>query len=323
MKKIVSVFCATVFAPSMLFGQITTTRVTESTEPIKTAQYDSTRNFLGRDVKGYIGQELYLNGVPNELRGFGYRDFYKEPNDMLVFNTTNIYNCCAPSNKFNSKYEGLAEKYFKVLDVTEYPKSYGKEHILKLQEKTSEIVIYYKYNIQFESSFPFIVVGFFEKLKQHIGQTYIFGEIKQLNHFRDNPDLDMKTGKQIIFEIGKEWKCIDVTVSEKTYNLSMVFEDGAGQTLIAPYDRIVGDKKYHNIFNKVDADKYKAKFGKDTWNMILQGKLKLGMTSQMCILSWGMPNKINETITAGKKTEQWVYPNNYLYFTNGVLTAMQ
>jgi hypothetical protein len=33
---------------------------------------------------------------------------------------------------------------------------------------------------------------------------------------------------------------------------------------------------------------------------------------------------ITETITAGKKSEQWVYKDdNYLYFDNGELTAIQ
>ena len=37
----------------------------------------------------------------------------------------------------------------------------------------------------------------------------------------------------------------------------------------------------------------------------------------------GGPQKINETITAGKKTEQWVYEDNYLYFDNDKLTVIQ
>ena len=36
---------------------------------------------------------------------------------------------------------------------------------------------------------------------------------------------------------------------------------------------------------------------------------------------WGVPDKINETITS--KIEQWVYSDNYLYLDNGKLTAIQ
>lgn len=63
--------------------------------------------------------------------------------------------------------------------------------------------------------------------------------------------------------------------------------------------------------------------GNDDWQLILDGKVKIGMTKEMCDLSWGKPKSINETITSGKKSEQWVYSDNYLYFDNGILTAMQ
>lgn len=39
--------------------------------------------------------------------------------------------------------------------------------------------------------------------------------------------------------------------------------------------------------------------------------------------SWGKPRSINRTSTAQGDSEQWVYDGNYLYFSNGVLTAIQ
>jgi hypothetical protein len=52
------------------------------------------------------------------------------------------------------------------------------------------------------------------------------------------------------------------------------------------------------------------------------------MTDEMAKLSWGFPAKINKTITASGTNEQWVYENlfsdnEYLYFENGKLTAIQ
>jgi hypothetical protein len=39
---------------------------------------------------------------------------------------------------------------------------------------------------------------------------------------------------------------------------------------------------------------------------------------------WEGPDDVNTTVTAFGTTEQWVYSGNrYLYFTNGVLTAIQ
>lgn len=39
---------------------------------------------------------------------------------------------------------------------------------------------------------------------------------------------------------------------------------------------------------------------------------------------WGYPARVNTTITAKGRREQWVYESgNYLYFENGILTIIQ
>ena len=66
------------------------------------------------------------------------------------------------------------------------------------------------------------------------------------------------------------------------------------------------------------------KYGKYYGELILAGKVKLGMTKQMCIEAWGQPEDINRTIVQGNINEQWVYSLDcYLYFDNGILTAIQ
>ena len=51
----------------------------------------------------------------------------------------------------------------------------------------------------------------------------------------------------------------------------------------------------------------------------------IGMTKAEALASvWGRPKKINRTTTARGEAEQWVYgDNNYLYFDDGILTAIQ
>ncbi len=54
--------------------------------------------------------------------------------------------------------------------------------------------------------------------------------------------------------------------------------------------------------------------------------VEIGMTSNDVrrSLAWGAPDKINKTVTARGTSEQWVYKNNqYLYFENNILTAIQ
>lgn len=53
-------------------------------------------------------------------------------------------------------------------------------------------------------------------------------------------------------------------------------------------------------------------------------KIRLGMTSKLVRCIYGAPVDVNTTVTGSGAREQWVYgEGEYLYFTNGVLTAAQ
>lgn len=56
---------------------------------------------------------------------------------------------------------------------------------------------------------------------------------------------------------------------------------------------------------------------------VLRREVVIGMTRYQAEASWGKPSQINETTTAAGIREQWVYGGAYLYFENGVLTAIQ
>jgi hypothetical protein len=303
-------------------GQITTTKVASRYDESKVSKYDSLSNFLGKEVYKYLGQDLYLKGKSESLRKYGYKGFYTDYNRAQFDGS--VYKCC---DSYNSKYSELVGRYFKVLDIIKHPKAteneylYGNKYYLKLQEKSSGDIVYYEYDTEYERSFSFIVVGFFEKLKKHTkGQKYIFGNTK-LRFGED--ELDVKTGKKIVFELGEKWECIDVTIEEQYYNLSLLLKDDDGQIMAIGYEMVIGANKFHDVFTENEAEKYKTSFGVENWNSILQGKVRIGMTKEMCKLSWGDPERINETITAGKISEQWVYTDNYIYFENGKLTVIQ
>lgn len=313
-----------IFAPTISFGQITTTKVASKTDQIANTSYDSTRNFLSKDVNQYLGQVLYLNGKAESLRKYGYEGFLIDFTKDKYTNKSNIYKCC---ENYNSKYDELVGKYFKVLEVNKHPKLleneylYGKKFYLKLQENESEDIVYYEYDSEFEHSFPFIVVGFFENLKKKaLGNKFVFGKT---NLRFGNDEADVQKGKIIEFELGEEWECFDVTIEEKYYRLSLLLKDNDEQVLAINYEMAIGSKKFHDVFTKEEANAYKTKFGLEIWHTILQGKVWIGMTQEMCRLSWGEPKNINQTTTSNKKTEQWVYSDNYLYFDNGILTAIQ
>ena len=70
-----------------------------------------------------------------------------------------------------------------------------------------------------------------------------------------------------------------------------------------------------------------ADWTNDDCNIIAGHKIHIGMTDMQVRAAWGKPHKINSTTYGnGVEHEQWVMHemgSGYLYFDNGVLTAMQ
>ncbi|MEW6614809.1 MAG: hypothetical protein AB1401_05025 [Thermodesulfobacteriota bacterium] len=66
-----------------------------------------------------------------------------------------------------------------------------------------------------------------------------------------------------------------------------------------------------------------------TWSnemikIILNEKIKLGMTKEQIVASWGYPKSINRNVGSWGIYEQWVYGNSvYLYLENGILKSFQ
>jgi hypothetical protein len=321
--KLILILLITAAALTSTLGQITTTKVATKTAKINNSTYDSLENFLGKNVQQYIGQELYLPGKAETLREYGYEDFLTDYREKKPLDPKPVYKCC---DSYNSKYDSLNGKYFKVLDAIYDPQLeedeslFGPKYFIKLQEKESKDTVYFKYNSSSQYSFPFVVVGFYKKAKsKYIGTKYI---LRGRNWVESNSEMyDIQTGKPVNISPSTTWKCVDFTIEEKYYELSLILENSNNERLAYSLDNLL--KGTYFVFPKNKADKYKEKFGAENWNLIIAGKVKVGMTKEMCELSWGQPKKINQTITQGKKNEQYVYKENYLYFNNGLLTAIQ
>jgi len=74
-------------------------------------------------------------------------------------------------------------------------------------------------------------------------------------------------------------------------------------------NRIVKIRKYH--------------LPSDIENLIIEKRIRIGMTKQQVILSWGKPERINRSVGSWGIHEQWIYGRTYVYFENGILTAWQ
>ena len=211
-------------AAGMAFGnpaksQITTTKVTptQQNQQVNTQPYDSLSNFVGKDIKKLIGQTLYCKPESIGLRKYAYKDFYTEYKPDMFRGIEKYTYKPVKDNRFpgQSEYDSLAGKYFtviEVLDAGEIEKSYDYFY-LKLKENESGDIVYYKYNGSSSFTFPFIIVGYFEKLKsKYIGKEFILPPrvLKNVSKLKD-----IETGNPIDIKPGQKWKCIDVTVDDE------------------------------------------------------------------------------------------------------------
>lgn len=314
-------------------SQITTSAVSPVAGFASSQPYDSMQNYLGENLHQYIGQELYLNEYPKgNFREYGYSGFFID----YAKTGNKVSNFYKAKDDFGSKYSDLAGKYFIVIDVVkpEVQESFlgSVTYFLKLKERESNDVCYYKYVVNSSKqqadvwknrgrsipTFPFIVTGYFQKQKSIcVGKVYVFSDKIIQN------ETDFKTGKPITPSTGDSWKCIDLTIDTKYYLLSIVAENTQGEQMLMPYSNIVGKWSKGRTYTSSEVENNIKLFGKDNFVKLLKGEVSIGMSKEMCRLSWGEPSNINETITAGKKSEQWVYEKNYLYFDNDVLTAIQ
>lgn len=116
--------------------EVTSVAVPQQEKP-QIPTFDSTRNFLGSlDVQSYSGQILYVLPQVERNIKWGYENFKPIDYDPTSYRgPRDHYGEDAESSKFNSKYEALAGKYFRVDSI--YEKSY-KEYLFYLTNTKDE-----------------------------------------------------------------------------------------------------------------------------------------------------------------------------------------
>ncbi len=289
--------------PLLLNCQITTTKVTAQTE-IPKVKYDSTKNFLEKDeIYGYIGQELYLKPLNKDLRDYGYRGFSIE--------YPSIYN-----NNYN--YSKIADKYF-IVEKIEKAKFGFDYFVLTLKEKSKGEKYYYVSDHSYDFNFPFLAVGYVDKLKRNnVGKQFI---VRGETRLKDGPVTDINTGKILNFENGSVWKCNDITLDSEYFTLCILLVNDKNESVLVTAECLNNPDV---LIKSEYGNKLKQKYGAALWNSAINKKVKLGMPRELCLIAWGKPSLINKTVTEGRTVEQYVYgTNSYLYFTDGILTAVQ
>ncbi len=280
--------------------------------------YDSLKNFVGDQPQQYIGQELYVKGLPDNTQELGYSGFvldYKK-DDVILNDKKNVYQV---GDGYNSRYDTLVGKYFKVVDVIPHPLAkenmaeYGHYFYLRLKSQTDKNDIYYRYDSRNGYSFPFIVIGFYDKHRALLfGKEFIFTE-NALNGVED-----LKTGKPIKNTSVQKWKCFRMSIDPEKYQLSLVMQNSRGERILIPYDLVDPlNKDERKAYTVEEADTYRKKFGKNNFDRVLENMVRTGMTKEMCRLSWGEPTQITKE---ANNTEIWDYPAGLLTFKGDKLT---
>lgn len=308
LQKVAGLVCLTIALNST--AQITITPVAEAkSKPV--APYDSTRIYVGKDYVQYVGQEFFIIPRPESLWKYGFAGFMLECRKTSITDNSNVFACCS---SFNSKYEALAGKYFKVLEVIE--SSEMGSPCLKLEIKDSGQTVYYKYDARFEHNFPFLVVGYFEKQKAIFkDKEILIRPFPVIEGLKQKKTRNIETGDEIVIERGRYYKCIDLTVDEENFEPALLCVTATGEKFLwALRSKDLGIPR---LMTKDEAEAYRKKFGDENWNVILEEKVRVGMSEEMALLSWGPPEKVNRSSTG----DQWVYKGQFLYFSAGKLTA--
>ncbi len=214
----------------------------------------------------------------------------------------------------------------------------------------------------YDYNYRWVVVGHYEKMKSlylnkefvYVGTDDVYIEYpwKKANGLI-NLETDTVTTD---IPIGSIWNCVGVQVKPRKKDDRMFYSDKRSPIVLImdnnvygrhycyledelgrPYKSLSDDKRplvCGRFQLKSDYEKMKEftakrkaeltkKYGASNAKLIVEGKVRIGMTKAMCEEAWGSPDKINKTIGSWGTHEQWVYGNSYLYFEGNKLTTIQ
>lgn len=136
--------------------------------------FAASAQFPGSKPELLLNKELKVLDS-NSPKEYGYRDFYKD------HELEKVYACC---QRYNSKYEKLVNRTFKVTAVEPIKgvkSAGGKYFCLTLQE--GKETLYFKYDSEYEMSFPFEVIGGIELPADFYCERVLTRKNEELNYF--------------------------------------------------------------------------------------------------------------------------------------------
>ncbi|MGE8555804.1 MAG: hypothetical protein ACN6OB_17935 [Chryseobacterium jejuense] len=198
---------------------------------------------------------------------------------------------------------------------------------------------------------PFILVSYFTKLKKKYTSQNLIA-MQSLEGL-----ADINTGNRVNIKKNEKWYCTDFSFTDvktepqlipyfylkntKGDEIKLSIKDLEDEkfitetyynALVARRDQEESERKKQEIARqaKMAKDEEESRktlvkmFGEKYGNLVNDSKVVLGMTKEMCEMSWGSPIAVNTIKSKGSVVEQWVYSGaNFLYFKGNVLITIQ
>jgi hypothetical protein len=303
---------------SILFGLSANSFAQRSVGEVKKDDKIADENLADIPPKKWLGKKFIFLEMSKMLQEFGY-DLHLSKN---WYSSRSINPELERSPTYNLLYDKFVGKVIQVIEIED--KSF--DPIISFRVEGSEMMVYGKpYKGYLDGIAPFDDL---DKAKaKWLGKT-IYSKVRSILTYDAQAD---KYG-QVKIRIPVPLKVNDVWWGlRSTDPLWLIVETPEGEK-----GAIATAFSWTNIYNdrwkesRPWEDKFfeenprvKFKWTEEDWNLINDGKIKLGMTKEQVQLSWGKPKKLNEDIYQGAVREQWIYDSQYLYFENDKLTAMQ
>lgn len=322
----------------------------------------STRVHSQITIMSTEAKSKYDNFVYDSLRNMSTGKYEDKYTYHHLIGQTLMY--CGDPYSYRTRINFQEGNYYRVEGILPDDVGKGLYHRLSLinidtGEKSEEGDIFTeKYN------FRWVVLGHYEKMKSlYVNKDFMYlGNKGYVSYMKQQDNLIHLETDTVTKNIatGTVWTCVDIQVKprkkgdrmdiDKRSPIVLIFdnpqygkhycylEDESGK----PYKNIYEEemplvcgkfqlKSYYDNVKALDIatkNRRKAdltrKYGASMANLILEGKIRIGMSKNMCRDSWGEPDDINKTITTYGTTEQWVYGYSYVYFDEkGQITAIQ
>lgn len=254
--------------------------------------YDSLTNVEERSYASLPGQTLFMHGARDDSRGY-YEVFFT--GNFLDGGKHPVYKVDGVSVTPAKEVVG---KYYEVIKVWIKNTS---GCCLLLRERESGDEVYYK-----PYTYPHCMtcVGFYDKLKRYIGQTFLSLAKK----------VETEDGEIITPAEGAKYRCVDIGLKMNSDGAFLIME-GADGIKVEAFP--IQDEVYEFVSTERIA-MLEARYGKLYGKSIAFRKVDVGMTKEMVVAAWGEPYHKSEVKTDDKVRESWSFSDRrYVNILNG------